>query len=339
MNKVYIIAEAGVNHNGDVKIAKKMIDAAVNAGVDAVKFQTFKASHLCCSFAQKAEYQKKNVKKKQETQLEMLKKLELDDDGHKSLISYCKSRGIIFLSSPFDLQSIDLLSSLEMEIFKIPSGEITNLPYLEKIGSLKKKIILSTGMADMEEIKFAVDLLIKQGTSMKDISLLHCCSEYPAPFPEVNLNVMKSMSEAFPGIKIGYSDHTIGIEIPIAAVAMGAKIIEKHFTLDRKMKGPDHAASIEPVELQGMVCAIRNIEMAMGDGMKKAGSMEVKNRKLVRKSIVAQTKIKKGEIFSIQNLTVKRPGDGISPLRWYDVLGKKAEKDFKEDEYITVLKL
>ncbi|MDM8536555.1 N-acetylneuraminate synthase [Desulfobacterales bacterium HSG17] len=335
MNKVYIIAEAGVNHNGDIKIAEKMIDAAVKAGVDAVKFQAFKASQLCCSFADKAGYQKKNTKNL-ETQLEMLKKLELDENGHRHLISYCKKQGVMFLSSPFDLQSIELLSSLGMEIFKIPSGEITNVPYLEKIGSLKKKIILSTGMADIEEIKFAVNLLIKQGVLMNSIALLHCCTEYPAPFSSVNLNVMKSIASVFPEVKIGYSDHTKGIEAPIAAVAMGAKIIEKHFTLDRKMEGPDHIASIEPHELKGMVCAIRNIEKAMGDGKKNFEAAERGNRRIVRKSIVALTIIKKGEIFTTSNLTVKRPGDGLSPVNWYDVLGRKSKMDFEEDEQIRL---
>ncbi|MCD4722126.1 MAG: N-acetylneuraminate synthase [Desulfobacula sp.] len=335
MNKVFIIAEAGVNHNGNIKTAEKMIDIAVKAGADAVKFQTFQARELCCVSAEKAEYQKKNGDGK-ETQFEMLKRLELDDDAHNYLISYCKKQGITFLSSPFDLKSIELLSSLGMKIFKIPSGEITNVPYLEKIGSLGKKIILSTGMADMEEIEFALDVLINTGTLPNDITLLHCCSQYPAPMDDVNLLAMKSMAKSFPGVKIGYSDHTQGIEVAIAAVAMGASVIEKHFTLDRTMDGPDHVASIEPDELKGMVCAIRNIEKAMGDGEKKAQSVETANKRIVRKSIVAQFGIKKGEIFTSWNLAVKRPGNGLSPVKWYEVLGKKAKKDFLQDEQITL---
>ena len=335
MNKVFIIAEAGVNHNGNIKTAEKMIDIAVKAGADAVKFQTFKAGRMCCSFAGKAEYQKQNTGNR-ETQFEMLKRLELDEKAHTHLLSYCKKQNIVFLSSPFDLQSIEFLFSLGMEIFKIPSGEITNVPYLEKIGSLAKKIILSTGMADMEEVKFAVDILKNQGALMENIALLHCCTQYPAPFSSVNLNAIKSLAKVFPEARIGYSDHTQGIEIPIASVAMGATIIEKHFTLDRTMNGPDHIASIEPDELKGMVCAIRNIERAMGNGEKKAGLTEIKNKKVVRKSIVALSDITKGEIFTTRNLTVKRPGDGLSPVKWHDLLGKKAKKDFLQDEQITL---
>ncbi|MFH2091048.1 MAG: N-acetylneuraminate synthase [Pseudomonadota bacterium] len=335
MNKVFIIAEAGVNHNGSVKTAKKMIDAAVAARVDAVKFQTFNASELCCVSAQKADYQKKN-KGNKETQFEMLKRLELDQDAHHQLMQYCKANGITFLSSPFDLDSIHFLSQLGMTIFKIPSGEITNLPYLERVGSIAQKIILSTGMADMEEIAFAVNTLFTSGMSLNAITLLHCCSQYPAPMDGVNLNAMKTMAQAFDKVKIGYSDHTQGIETAIAAVAMGACVIEKHFTLDRTMDGPDHMASIEPNELKGMVCAIRNIEKAMGDGIKRPGPVEIENKKVVRKSIVAGKNIKKGEKFSQDNLKIKRPGTGISPIEWYHVIGKTAQQNFKPDDLIVL---
>ncbi len=335
MTRTFIIAEAGVNHNGDLITAETLIDAAVNAGADAVKFQTFNAGDICAKSAPRAEYQDKNTGT-DETQFLMLKKLELDHKAHIRLMAHAVKKNIRFLSSPFDLNSIDLLDKLGLDVFKIPSGEITNLPYLEKIGSLKKKIILSTGMADMAEVRFAVDILEKRGCRRSQISLLHCCTDYPAMPEHVNLKAILTLKEVFPGMTIGYSDHTRGIEIALAAVAMGAGVIEKHFTLDKSMQGPDHRASLDPYELKGMICAIRNIEKAMGDGNKVPSSSEIKNRMVVRKSIVAFKNIKKGEIFSQFNITIKRPGTGISPLEWYRVLGKRASRDFEPDDLITV---
>lgn len=335
MKKTFIIAEAGVNHNGNLEFAKNMIDVAVKAGADAVKFQTFKAEKMVSRYAQKAEYQKKTTKN-DELQLEMIKKLELDAQTHLTLLEYCNIKGIKFLSTPFDLESIDLLNELGVDIFKIPSGEITNLPYLRKIGSLKKEIILSTGMADLGEIEDALDVLSSAGMKLKNITVLHCNTEYPTPIEDVNLNAMLTIKAAFPGVNIGYSDHTIGIDIPIAAAAMGATIIEKHFTLNKNMEGPDHKASLEPDELKAMVCAIRNIEKAMGSGIKKSSSSEIKNKLIARKSIVAAKDIHKGEMFTEENLTIKRPGTGISPMRWDEIIGKKAVKDFNEDEIINL---
>jgi len=335
MNRTFIIAEAGVNHNGDLKIAELLIDAAVNAGADAVKFQTFRTGDLCSKYAPRAEYQDKNTGT-DESQFLMLKKLELDYAAHTRLMACAARKNIRFLSSPFDLKSIDLLNTMGLDVFKIPSGEITNLPYLEKIGSLQKKIILSTGMADMVEIQEAVRILEQQGSKRSQISLLHCCTDYPASPEQVNLRAIQTMKEFFPDMVIGYSDHTAGVEIALAAVAMGAGIIEKHFTLDKSMKGPDHRASLDPHELKGMVCAIRNIEKALGDGKKTPSPSEIKNRKVVRKSIVASKNIKKGEIFSQSNITIKRPGTGISPLEWYQVLGKKAGRDFEPDDLIII---
>ena len=276
-HKVFIIAEAGVNHNGSLELAKKMIDAAEEAGADAVKFQTFKAEKVVSRYAPKAEYQKKTTTAG-ESQLEMIKKLELDAAAHQTLIDYCKKRNIQFLSTPFDFESIDLLNELGLDIFKIPSGEITNMPYLRKIGSLKKEIILSTGMANLGEIEDALDVLTGAGTKLKDITILHCNTEYPTPMQDVNLKAMQTIKYAFPGIHVGYSDHTEGIEVSIAAVAMGATIIEKHFTLDKNMEGPDHKASLEPDELKAMVNAIRNIEKALGNGIKKPSPSELKNK-------------------------------------------------------------
>ncbi len=332
-NKTFIIAEAGVNHNGSLKIAKKMIDAAVEAGADAVKFQTFKAEKVVSRYAPKAEYQKKTTTA-DESQLEMVKKLELDAATHQTLINYCRNKNIQFLSTPFDLESIDLLNKLALDIFKIPSGEITNLPYLRKIGALKKENILSTGMASLIEIEEALDVLTGAGTKLKDITVLHCNTEYPTPFEDVNLKAMLTIKAEFPGVKIGYSDHTLGIEIPIAAVAMGATIIEKHFTLDKNMEGPDHKASLEPNELKAMVHAIRNIEIALGSSIKKPSPSELKNMLIARKSIVATRDIRNGESFTEENLTAKRPGTGISPMRWDKVIGQVAQKDYKEDELI-----
>ena len=331
--KTFIIAEAGVNHNGSLELAKKMIDAAVEAGADAVKFQTFKAEKVVSKHAQKAEYQKKTTAA-DESQLEMVKKLELDAAVHRKLIDYCKKENIRFLSTPFDLESIDLLNELGLDIFKIPSGEITNLPYLRKIGALKKEIILSTGMADLGEIEDALDVLTGAGTKLKDISVLHCNTEYPTPFEDVNLKAMLTIKAAFPGIQVGYSDHTEGIEVPIAAVAMGATIIEKHFTLDKNLPGPDHKASLEPDELTAMVRAIRNIEIALGNGIKKPSPSESKNMVIARKSIVAAQAIATGEKFTNNNLTAKRPGAGLSPMLWDKVIGQVAQKDYEKDELI-----
>jgi len=332
MTKVFIIAEAGVNHNGSLEIARRMVDAAVDANADAIKFQTFKAEEVVSKFAAKAEYQRKTTNA-DESQLEMIKKLELNADAHKGLIKYCRKKNIIFLSTPFDLDSIDLLNNLGLEIFKIPSGEIINLPYLRKIGGLKKRIILSTGMADMGEIEDALDVLTASGTPKEDITVLHCNTEYPTPFEDVNLNAMLTIRDAFK-VKVGYSDHTLGIEIPIAAVALGARVIEKHFTLDKNMKGPDHKASLEPKELKTMVEAIRNIKKALGDGVKKPSPSELKNKLIARKSIVAAKSIKASEIFTADNLTVKRPGTGISPMRWDEIIETKAKRDYQEDELI-----
>lgn len=332
-NKTYIIAEAGVNHNGSIELAKKMIDVAVHAGVDAVKFQTFKAEKIVSRYAPKAEYQKKTTTD-HESQLEMIKKLELDKGAHEELLAWCRLMNIQFLSTPFDLDSINLLSKLGLEIFKIPSGEITNLPYLRKIGALKKKIILSTGMSDIGEIENALHVLTNAGTKLKNITVLHCNTEYPTPMQDVNLKAMLTIKATFPGIHVGYSDHTEGIEVPIAAVAMGATVIEKHFTLDKNMEGPDHKASMEPDELTAMVKAIRNIEQALGTGLKKSSSSELKNKPIARKSIVAARTICKGEPLTEENLTVKRPGTGINPMRWDEMIGQRASKDYKQDDLI-----
>lgn len=334
MSKIFIIAEAGVNHNGSLRIAKRLIDAAVKSGADAVKFQAFSADTLVSKYAPKAMYQKEATDKN-ENQWGMLKKLELDFDAHKALFNYCRRKKIIFLSSAFDGKSIDLLASLGLRIFKIPSGEITNLPYLRKIGSLRKKVILSTGMANLKEIKDALGILVKSGTKKENITILHCNTAYPAPFKDVNLSAMVTIKRKFK-INVGYSDHTLGIEVPIAAVALGARVIEKHFTLDKRMKGPDHKASLEPGELKQMVQAIRNIEVALGDGVKKASRSEEKNRIIVRKSIVAAKMIKKGEVLTVSNIAIKRPGTGISPMQWDKVIGRRAIKNFKSDELIRL---
>jgi N,N'-diacetyllegionaminate synthase len=332
MNKVFIIAEAGVNHNGSVELAKKLIDVACKAGADAVKFQTFKAENLVSKNAQKAKYQKQNTDS-QESQFDMIKKLELDVETHKQLISYCHSKKIMFLSTPFDHNSIELLNDLGLEIFKIPSGEITNLPYLRDIGKLNKKVILSTGMGDIGEIEDALDILISAGTLKENITILHANTMYPTPMEDVNLKAMVTIGNTF-DIDFGYSDHTLGIEVDIAAVAMGASCIEKHFTLDKNMEGPDHKASLESHELIAMVKAIRNIELALGSCLKKPSKSETPNILIARKSIVAKTAIKKGEIFTENNLTIKRPGSGISPMRWDEILGTIASRDYKEDELI-----
>lgn len=330
MSKVFVIAEAGVNHNGDINIAKRLIDAARESGVDAVKFQTFKAEKLVCKTAQKAEYQLETTDKS-ETQYDMLKKLELTEQMHKELIQYCSEKKIIFLSTSFDIESIRLLSQLGIQTFKIPSGEITNLPYLREIARQQKRVILSTGMSSMDEVKAAVNVL--KGNGADDITLLHCNTQYPTPMKDVNLLAMVKMREEL-GLPVGYSDHTKGIEIPIAAVALGATVIEKHFTLDRKMEGPDHKASLEPKELRQMVEGIRNVESALGKGIKRVSDSEKSNIDIVRKSIVAAVRINKGEQFTEMNLTTKRPGTGITPMRWDEVIGKKADRDYEIDEMI-----
>jgi N,N'-diacetyllegionaminate synthase len=333
IKKVFIIAEAGVNHNGSIELAKKLIDVAVDSGADAVKFQTFKAINLVSKNAQKAQYQKENMNDGDDSQFNMLKKLELDIETHKELISYCNSKNIMFLSTPFDHDSIKLLNDLGLEIFKIPSGEITNLPYLKHIGKLNKKVILSTGMADIGEIEDALDVLIIAGTKKENITVLHANTMYPTPMEDVNLKAMVTIGNTF-DIAFGYSDHTLGIEVDIAAVAMGAVCIEKHFTLDKTMEGPDHKASLEPNELNAMVKAIRNIELALGNSVKKPSKSESPNIQIARKSIVAKSSIKKGEIFTENNLTIKRPGMGINPMRWDEIIDSIANKDYKEDEII-----
>lgn len=330
MQKTLIIAEAGVNHNGDIALAKKLIEVASKSGADFVKFQSFKTEEGISINAPKAKYQIANATNKSESQFDMIKKLELDRVAHLELINHCQKCGIKFLSTPFDLPSIALLSELEIEIFKIPSGEITNLPYLRKINFYGKKVILSTGMATLDEIQDALNVL-----KNCKVSLLHCTTEYPCPYSDVNLNAMQTMKERF-GLEVGYSDHTQGIEIPVAAVAMGATIIEKHFTLDRNMDGPDHKASLEPNELKQMVDSIRNIEKAFGDGIKAPQESEKKNIAIARKSIVAKCKIKKGDIFTEKNITTKRPGIGISPMQWDEVIGKVANRDYVEDEIISL---
>lgn len=334
MAKVYIIGEAGVNHNGDITIAKRLIEEAARIGIDAVKFQTFNSKKLVSKFANKAEYQKKTTDVA-ESQLKMLERLELSRNDHYELIEHCKNCQIDFLSSPFDLESIDFLNEIGLETFKIPSGEITNLPFLQKIGALRKKVILSTGMSTLSEVKDALKVLYAAGTHKNDITVLHCNTEYPTPMSDVNLLAMNTMGKELQ-VRVGYSDHTNGIEVPIAAVALGACMIEKHFTLDRNMEGPDHKASLEPYELEAMTKGIRNIEVALGDGVKKPSASESKNMKIARKSIVALSSIKKGDTFSPLNIAVKRPGSGISPMLWDDVIGKCAQRDFNEDELIEL---
>ncbi len=332
MDRVLIIAEAGVNHNGDVELAHKMIDEAKNAGADVVKFQTGIPEKVMSRFAKKAEYQEKTTGK-DESQLEMVKKISLKYEDHAALKKHCQDIGIKFLSTPFDLDSISFLDELGCDIWKIPSGEITNYPYLVKIAVTGKPIIMSTGMSTLDEVEAALAVLRDNGAGT--ISLLHCTTEYPAPFKDVNLRAMITLRERF-GCKVGYSDHTPGIEIPVAAVALGAQIIEKHFTLDRNMEGPDHKASIEPAELSAMVNSIRNVELALGSGIKEPSESEIKNMAIARKSIIAARDIEKGELLSDENLTTKRPGNGISPMKWNEVIGTIAVRDFKEDELIEI---
>jgi N,N'-diacetyllegionaminate synthase len=332
--KTLIIAEAGVNHNGDINLARELIDVAAEAGADFVKFQTFTADAISTIHAKKAEYQN-NTTDTDESQHAMIKRLELTRDMHGVLIEHCKSRGIQFFSTGFDTESIDLLEELGLGCFKIPSGEITNLPYLRHIGKLGKPVILSTGMATLDEIQVALEILEQEGTPRSRITVLHCNTEYPTPMTDVNLRAMLTLRDTL-GVKVGYSDHTLGIEVAIAAVALGAMVVEKHFTLDRTLPGPDHQASLEPKELKKMVRAIRNIEKAMGDGVKRPSPSEVKNMPIARKSLVAAHAIHEGEIFCEANLAVKRPGTGLSPMRWDEVLGCKAPRDFKVDEMIEL---
>ena len=334
-NRVFIIAEAGVNHNGDINLAKKLIDVAAKAGADAVKFQTFKAEKLVTKQAQRAAYQDKNTQNN-DSQYEMLKKLELSQTVHQELIDYCKVKGVKFLSTGFDNDSLAFLAQLGVRIAKVPSGEITNLPYLRQVASLFPEVILSTGMATINEIKDAVKVLTDEGVSKEKITILHCNTEYPTPMEDVNLKAMLHIQKEL-GVSVGYSDHTLGIEVPIAAVALGATVIEKHFTLDKTLPGPDHKASLEPDELTAMISAIRNIEKAIGgSGLKEVSPSEEKNKPIARKSIVASTDIKKGDIFTPENLTVKRPGTGISPMQWDEVIGKEAKRDFEKDDLIEL---
>lgn len=332
MKKVLIIAEAGVNHNGSLEMAKKLVDAACESGADIVKFQTAKLRSLVTKYAPMAGYQKENMRE-DSSQAQMLKRLLLPFDAFKELSRYCKMVGIRFLSTPFDLESIDFLKGIGADLWKIPSGEITNLPYLERVARTGGPIIMSTGMCVLQEVRDALDVLKRNHAG--EITLLHCTTQYPTPYQEVNLKAMLTLRDTF-GCQVGYSDHTLGIEIPVAAVAMGATVIEKHFTLDRGMEGPDHKASLMPGELKAMVSAIRNVELALGDGRKEPAGSELENLAVARKSIVAACGIKKGEEFTTQNLTTKRPGDGISPMEWYRVLGKVAVKDFGEDERIEL---
>ena len=332
MKHIYVIAEAGVNHNGDYNLAKKMIDEAKKAGADYIKFQTFVPRSLVSRFAEKADYQKKTTDIA-ESQLQMLEKLALTWEEFKGLEQYCRNVSIGFLSTPFDLESKQFLEQFDMDFWKIPSGEITNLPYLENIAKTGKKVVISTGMSELNEIQEAVNILEKNGTT--NIVLLHCNTQYPTPFEDVNLNAMLQIKNKLKK-PVGYSDHTKGTEVSIAAVALGAEIIEKHFTLNREMEGPDHRASLEPEELKVMISAIRNIEKALGNNEKKVTDSEKENKIIARKSIVASKNIHKGEVISSENVTVKRPGSGISPMKWYEIIGTRAVRDFSEDELIEI---
>ena len=335
MNKTIIIAEAGVNHNGDIQTAKRLIDVASDAGVDYIKFQTFKAERLVSPSAQKAKYQIKNDTSNDDSQLNMLKKLELSDANHKELISYCKSKKISFFSTAFDEEAISYLSSLNFDMLKIPSGELTNFPYLRAIARTGLPVILSTGMANIDEIQKSIGVLISNGTKKNQITVLHCNTEYPTPMSDVNLRAMLTIKEKL-GVSIGYSDHTLGIEVPIAAVALGAKIIEKHFTLDRSLKGPDHKASLEPNELKEMVKYIRNIEKAIsGNGIKEASFSEKKNIHITRKSIHLSKNLKSGTVITEQDLIALRPGDGICTMNWDRVIGKTVIRDLNKFDKIT----
>ncbi len=333
-DRTLIIAEAGVNHNGDLALAKRLINVAAEAGADIVKFQTFNADRQVTRSAKKAEYQTQTTNA-QESQYEMLRKLQLTADMHRELIAHCRAREIEFFSTAFDIESVDLLVNFGLQRFKIPSGEITNLPYLRHIGRLQKQIILSTGMSTLVEVEAAIAVLESAGTPRNAITVLHCTTEYPTPMLDVNLRAMQTLRERL-GVSVGYSDHTPGIEVAIAAVAMGACVIEKHFTLDRTLPGPDHQASLEPAELKAMVRAIRHVELALGDGSKRVAASEAGNRDVVRKSIVAKCAIRAGDIFCEANITSKRPGTGISPMRWDEVIGTHAPRDFVADELIEL---
>lgn len=332
--RTVIIAEAGVNHNGDMRLAKELIDRAADARADLVKFQTFKAARLVTAMARKADYQARATDD-WESQYDMLRRLELTEEMHKELIAHCALCGIGFFSTAFDLESVDLLIGLGLNRFKIPSGEITNLPYLRRIGRAGKDVLLSTGMATLGEVEQAIAALEAAGTPRTRMTVLHCTTEYPAPMPEVNLRAMQTLQAAF-DVAVGYSDHTVGFEVAIAAVAMGASVIEKHFTLDRSLPGPDHKASLEPQELKAMVAAIRNIEQALGDGIKRLTPSEARNRPIARKSLVASRPIAAGERFSADNVAAKRPGTGLSPMRWDDVIGRPAPRAFAADELIEL---
>lgn len=335
MSKTLIIAEAGVNHNGSIQLALELIDAAVEAGADIVKFQTFNTNDLVSRYAEKADYQKKNINNTDDTQYFMLKDLELSHEFHHKLYKYCQKKNIIFLSTAFDLSSIEFLVSLGIDRFKIPSGEITNLPYLKAIAAFKKPIILSTGMATLGEIEAALNVLESSGMSREQMVVLHCHTDYPTAMRDVHLKAMKTISQAF-GVKVGYSDHTLGIEVAIAAVALGACVIEKHLTINKNLEGPDHKASTEPEDFKKMVKAIRNIEVALGDKIKRPSASELKNKLAARKSLVAASPICIGAPFTKDNLAVKRPGHGISPMELDNVIGKLATRDFKVDELIEL---
>jgi len=334
MSGTFIIAEAGVNHNGDLGLARDLIDAAAAAGADAVKFQTAIPELVVTRYAQKADYQKE-TSRADESQLEMIRKILFPLETHRELKAYCEERGVIFFSTAFDPVSLDFLEKLGQPYHKIPSGEITNLPYLRQVGAYRRPTILSTGMSTLGEIEAALEVLEQSGTNRERITVLHCNTEYPTPMTDVNLRAMQTIREAF-GVRVGYSDHTAGIEVSLAAVALGATMIEKHFTLDRQLPGPDHKASLEPAELKAMVSAIRNIELAMGNGIKRPSSSEANNLRIVRRSLVAAHSIRAGEAFSAANLTAKRPGSGLSPMRWDEVMGRKAPRDFLPDEMIEL---
>jgi len=332
-NKTLIIAEAGVNHNGSLDLARQLIDVAAEAGVDYVKFQTFKTEKLVSKQAEKADYQVENTGNEQESQFEMIKKLELDRSTHEVLINYCATKNIRFFSTAFDLDSIDLLEELELPLYKVPSGEMTNLPYLRKIAGKGKPVILSTGMCTLADIEAAIRVMLATGLEREMLTVLHCNTEYPTPMADVNLRAMITIGRAF-GVKVGYSDHTLGIEVPIAAVAMGAVCIEKHFTLDRTMEGPDHRASLEPTELKAMVSAIRNIEVALGDGIKAPSASEAKNMAIARKSIHLADALPAGHVLTEDNLAMKRPGDGISPMDLDLIVGRKIATDLPAETKI-----
>jgi N,N'-diacetyllegionaminate synthase len=329
---VMVIAEAGVNHNGDIEIAKSLVDVAADAKADFIKFQTFSADRQVTDYAPKAQYQKESSNS-DESQFLMLKKLELSTEMHLELIKHCEIRKIGFLSTGFDIESVDFLNGLNQKIFKIPSGEITNLPYLRHVGKIGKQVLLSTGMSNLKEVEAALDVLVKAGTPRNKITVLQCTSSYPAPKNEANLRVMNTFKSEL-NVAVGFSDHTLGIDISIAAVALGATVIEKHFTLDRSLPGPDHKASLEPNELKELVVAIRNIELSLGDGIKKVMPSEIKNINIARKSLVAKININKGDFFTSENITAKRPGTGISPMLWDQTIGKIALRNYELDDLI-----